>query len=35
MDTVEIFYMALLAVIAVLIFWFAAVVVIKLYKGQQ
>ncbi len=35
MDTVEIFYTGLLAVIAVVIFWFAAVVVIKLYKGQR
>lgn len=35
MTTVEIFYLALLALIAVVIFWFAAVVVLKLYKGQR
>lgn len=34
MDAIEIFYTALLALVSLVIVWFAGLVVYKLYKGQ-
>jgi hypothetical protein len=33
-DAIEIFYTALLALVSLVIVWFAGLVVYKLYKGQ-